>query len=80
MNGRYVLIVDYNLTPQLVLSFKDTLRASQLPELENEGYRVREDDDNYSNTALATLASMSRSRAGSLTTLPVRTFLKFLST
>ena len=48
--------LSYNLTPQLVLSFKDTLRASQLPELENEGYRVRDDDDNYSNTALATLA------------------------
>lgn len=46
----------YNLTPQLVFSFKDTLRASQLPELESEGYRVRADDDNYNNTAVATLA------------------------
>lgn len=48
--------LSYNLTPQLVFSFKDTLRASQLPELENDGYRVRADDDNYVNTALATLA------------------------
>ncbi|MBR3583097.1 MAG: outer membrane beta-barrel protein [Kiritimatiellae bacterium] len=44
------------LTPQLVFSFKDTLRASQLPELENDGYYVRADDDNIVNTALATLA------------------------
>lgn len=44
------------LTPQLVFSFKDTLRASQLPELESEGYYVRADDDNIINTALATLA------------------------
>ena len=44
------------LTPQLVFSFKDTLRASQLPELESEGYYVRSDDDNIINTALATLA------------------------
>ena len=48
--------MSYSITPQLVLSFKDTLRASQLPELENDGYRVRADDDNFSNTALATLA------------------------
>lgn len=47
---------NYNLTPQLVFSFKDTLRASQLPELESEGYRVRADDDNYENTTVATLA------------------------
>ena len=32
---------NYNLTPQLVFSFKDTLRASQLPELESEGYSTR---------------------------------------
>lgn len=48
--------LSYSLTPQLVFSFKDTLRASQLPELENEGYRVRADDDNYNNNAVATLA------------------------
>ena len=48
--------MSYSITPQLVFSFKDSLRASQLPELENEGYRVRADDDNFSNTALATLA------------------------
>jgi opacity protein-like surface antigen len=48
--------LSYNITPRLVFSFKDTLRASQLPELENEGYRVRADDDNFVNTALATLA------------------------
>ena len=48
--------LNYAITPQLVFSFKDTLNASQLPELENDGYRVRADDDNYSNTALATLA------------------------
>lgn len=48
--------LSYNLTPNLVFSFKDTLRASQLPELENEGYIVRADDDNFVNTAVATLA------------------------
>ncbi|MBR4190303.1 MAG: outer membrane beta-barrel protein [Kiritimatiellae bacterium] len=48
--------LSYNLTPQLTFSFKDTLRASQLPELESDGYRVRADDDNYNNSAVATLA------------------------
>lgn len=48
--------LSYSLTPQLVLSVKDTLRASQLPELENDGYRVRDDDDNWNNNVIGTLA------------------------
>ncbi len=48
--------LSYSLTPQLVFSVKDTLRASQLPELEDEGYRVRSDDDNWNNNVVGTLA------------------------
>lgn len=44
------------ITPALVLSISDTLRASQLPELQDENYVVREKDDNYYNSALATLS------------------------
>jgi hypothetical protein len=48
----------------LSLSLSDTLRASQLPELQDEGYIVRENDDNYYNSALATLAyNIRRKRA-----------------
>ena len=46
----------HNFSPVLALSLSDTLRASQLPELQDEGYIVRENDDNYYNSALATLA------------------------
>ena len=44
------------ITPALVLSISDTLRASQLPELQDENYVVRAKDDNYYNSALATLS------------------------
>ena len=44
------------ITPSLALSISDTLRASQLPELQDENYVVRADDDNYYNSALATLS------------------------
>ncbi len=44
------------ITPALVLSISDTLRASQLPELQDENYVVRANDDNYYNSALATLS------------------------
>ena len=40
----------------MVLSISDTLRASQLPELQDENYVVRAKDDNYYNSALATLS------------------------
>ena len=44
------------ITPALALSISDTLRASQLPELQDENFVVRGDDDNYYNSALATLS------------------------
>ena len=44
------------ITPALALSISDTLRASQLPELQDENYVVRANDDNYYNSALATLS------------------------
>ena len=43
-------------SPALALSFNDTLRYSQLPELQDENFVVRADDDNYYNSALATLS------------------------
>jgi len=46
----------HNFSPVLSLSLSDTLRASQLPELQDENYIVREKDDNYYNSALATLS------------------------
>ena len=46
----------YNFSPSLSLSLSDTLRASQLPELQDENYIVRENDDNYYNSAMATLS------------------------
>lgn len=46
----------YNFSPVLVLALSDTLRASQLPELQDENYIVREKDDNYYNSAIATLS------------------------
>ena len=46
----------YNFSPALVLALSDTLRASQLPELQDENYIVREKDDNYYNSAIATLS------------------------
>jgi len=46
----------HNFTPQLALSLNDTLRSSQLPELQDEEFVVREDDDNIYNSAVATLS------------------------
>ena len=46
----------YNVSPVLALALSDTLRASQLPELQDENYIVREKDDNYYNSAIATLS------------------------
>lgn len=46
----------HNLSPALSLSLSDTLRASQLPELQDENFIVRERDDNYYNSAMATLS------------------------
>ena len=43
-------------SPSLSLSISDTLRASQLPELQDEDFVVRQDDDNIYNSALATLS------------------------
>lgn len=45
-----------NFSPILQLSISDTLRASQLPELQEDNYVVRGMDDNYYNSALSTLA------------------------
>ena len=45
-----------NLSKRLTLDVSDSLRAGQLPELCDEnGYIVREDNDNYYNTARASL-------------------------
>lgn len=51
------LVVDFNhkFSESLSLDLSDTLRAGQLPELHDGDYVVREDDDNYYNSALATL-------------------------
>ena len=46
----------HNFSPSLSLSLSDTLRAGQLPELQDEGYVVRQNDDNIYNSALATLS------------------------
>ena len=52
--------LDLNLiqkfTPALSLSLNDTLRFSQLPELQDDNFVVRQDDDNYYNSAQATLS------------------------
>ncbi len=46
----------HNFSPILSLSLADTLQAGQLPELTDGEYVVREDDDNYYNSAIATLS------------------------
>jgi hypothetical protein len=46
----------HNFSPSLALSLSDTLRAGQLPELQDEGYVVRQNDDNIYNSGLATLS------------------------
>ena len=51
-----VLNFTHNFTPNLQLALSDTLRASQLPELQEDNYIVRGMDDNYYNSAIATLA------------------------
>jgi hypothetical protein len=50
------LNLTHNFSPSLALSLADTLRAGQLPELQDENYVVREDDDNIYNSAIATLS------------------------
>jgi len=46
----------HNFSPSLTLAISDTLRGGQLPELQSEGYVVRQNDDNTYNSALATLS------------------------
>ncbi|MDP2324057.1 MAG: hypothetical protein Q8N51_08510, partial [Gammaproteobacteria bacterium] len=46
----------HSFSPSLSLSLNDTLRAGQLPELQDEGYVVRQNDDNIYNSALATVS------------------------
>jgi hypothetical protein len=50
----------HNFSPVLSLSLADSLRASQLPELQDETYVVRQDDDNIYNSAVATLSYTMR--------------------
>ena len=50
------LNVVHNFSPSLTLSLSDTLRAGELPELQDGEYVVREKDDNYYNSAMATLS------------------------
>jgi hypothetical protein len=52
-NLNFNLIQEF--TPRLTLDLSDTLRAGQLPELMDNGYIVREDEDNIYNAALASL-------------------------
>ena len=51
------LVFDFNhkFNETVSLDLSDTLRAGQLPELHDGDYVVREDDDNYYNSALAAL-------------------------
>lgn len=46
----------HTFSPVLSLSINDTLRAGQLPELQDDGYVVRQEDDNTYNSAIATLS------------------------
>ncbi|NCA82514.1 MAG: hypothetical protein EOM72_07165 [Opitutae bacterium] len=46
----------HNFSPSLALSLSDTLRSGELPELQDGNYIVREKDDNYYNSAMATLS------------------------
>jgi hypothetical protein len=46
----------HTFSPQLSLSISDTLRASQLPELQDENFVVRQNDDNYLQFGVATLS------------------------
>ncbi|MGD9781554.1 MAG: outer membrane beta-barrel protein [Kiritimatiellia bacterium] len=46
----------HTFSPVLSLSLNDTLRAGQLPELQDDGYIVRQEDDNVYNSAIGTLS------------------------
>ena len=46
----------HNFSPSLAFSLADTMRAGQLPELQDENFVVREEDDNVYNSAIATLS------------------------
>ena len=46
----------HTFSPVLSLSINDTLRAGQLPELQDDGYIVRQEDDNTYNSAIGTLS------------------------
>lgn len=46
----------HNFTPSLTLSLSDTLRYSQLPELVDENFVVRQNDDNFVNNLVGTLS------------------------
>ncbi len=46
----------HNFSPSLSLSLNDTLRSGQLPELQDEGFVVRQNDDNLYNSGVATLS------------------------
>lgn len=45
----------HKISDTLTLNLGDSLRAGQLPELHSDDYVVREDDDNYYNSAIAAL-------------------------
>ena len=46
----------HNFTPSLTLSLSDTLRYSQLPELMDDNFVVRQNDDNFVNNLVGTLS------------------------
>ncbi len=45
----------HDISESLTLNLADTLRAGQMPELHEDDYVVREDNDNYYNSAVAAL-------------------------
>lgn len=61
-NKEYDLVNDldlnflYRFSPSLALSLNDSLRSSRLPQVNDENYIVRRDDDNIYNSAIATLS------------------------
>jgi hypothetical protein len=46
----------HNFSPLVALSISDTLQYNQLPELQDENFVVREDDDNFVNNLVGTLS------------------------
>ena len=50
----------HNFSPSVSVSLSESLQYSQLPELQDENFVVREDDDNFLNNMVATLSYKAR--------------------